>query len=195
MFLLRTKISTAPTGKLLSVEEAKTHARVDTDDDDIYIDSLIAAATNWVQQYTNRVLITQTLEGYADAVPPDNDFRLIPAPIQTATGFEIDSYTTADLKVLFAATSYRVDMVGSRVHLNWGCTWPTGGLRSYDAFYVKWTAGYGASSAVPDGLKHAMRLLISLWYENREPLSELTLSDELKFSVTDLLRPYKVFLL
>lgn len=191
MFLLRTNVSTAAITKPLLVDEAKTHMRVTSDDDDTYIDSLIKAAVKSVEQYTNRVLITQTIEGWADSVPDANDFNLIPAPVQSVT--EIKSYSTADVASVFASTNYRVDTVGARVHLNWGKTWPTG-TRSYDAFYVKWVAGYGLASAVPDGFKHAIRLLVSHWYENREPVLIGSISKELEVMVADLIRPYKIFL-
>jgi uncharacterized phiE125 gp8 family phage protein len=192
MFLLRTNVSTAAITKPLLVDEAKTHMRITSDDDDSYIDSLIKAAVKWVEQYTNRVLITQTLEGWADAIPEEDDFRLIPAPVQSVT--EIKSYSTADVSTTFSSTYYRVDTVGGRVHLNWGQTWPTG-LRAYDAFYVKWVAGYGLASAVPDGFKHAIRLLVSHWFENREPVLIGSISKELETMVVEILHSYKIFLL
>src|SRR5210317_847009 len=54
------QITVQPASEPITTAEAKTHLRVDFSDDDTYIDTLIASARKYCEQYTNRVFITQT---------------------------------------------------------------------------------------------------------------------------------------
>lgn len=55
-----------------------------------------------------------------------------------------------------------------RVGLAYGQDWPTDATAGIGAVQVNYVAGYGAASAVPQTIKHAMLLLIGHWYVNRE---------------------------
>ena len=52
---------TAPAVEPVSVSEAKQHLRVDIDDDDAYIVSLITAARKYAEEYLDRALVSQQL--------------------------------------------------------------------------------------------------------------------------------------
>ena len=51
---------TGPTTEPITEEEAKSWAKIDTDDDDALVSALIAAVRSSAEQYLRRSLITQT---------------------------------------------------------------------------------------------------------------------------------------
>ena len=57
-----TKIKTAPTLKPLGMEDVKRHLNITIGwtEDDEYLDALISVATDKVEQFTRRRLISQT---------------------------------------------------------------------------------------------------------------------------------------
>ena len=66
---MKTKLVTAPTGMLISLNEAKTHLRVDHTEDDGYIQALIMSGITMAEVITNRRFLTQTWKAYADEWP------------------------------------------------------------------------------------------------------------------------------
>ena len=65
-------IATGPTVEPISTEEAKNHLRVDIEDDNAVIKSLILAARESVEVITRRALITQTWDYYLDEFPGES---------------------------------------------------------------------------------------------------------------------------
>ena len=55
-------LKTAPETEPVSLNEAKAFLRVDSDEDDNYITSLIKTAREWCEDYQHRAYITQTWE-------------------------------------------------------------------------------------------------------------------------------------
>ena len=51
----------------VSLTEAKSHLKVDTTADDTYIESIIKAATQLSEEYTNRFFIDTVIEQYASS--------------------------------------------------------------------------------------------------------------------------------
>jgi uncharacterized phiE125 gp8 family phage protein len=64
-------LKTGPTSTVISLAEAKAFLRIDSDydDDDTYITSLINVATQVVEEFTRRRLITQSYYLYYDEFP------------------------------------------------------------------------------------------------------------------------------
>ena len=72
-----------------------------------------------------------------------------------------------------------------------GFTWPVAQQRS-DAINIEFVAGFGdAASDVPDTIRHAMLMLISFWYENRENELIGVTSKTLPFGFVDLLNIHR----
>ena len=63
------KLLTPPTSNIVTMEEAKAQLRIEETftSDDVYIGTLITAATNYVEKFCNRRLITQVWKGYYDS--------------------------------------------------------------------------------------------------------------------------------
>ena len=58
------KVLVANTTQLISTANAKLFLKVDIADDDDVIDSIVKAATESAQEYTNRFFLETTLEQY-----------------------------------------------------------------------------------------------------------------------------------
>jgi len=72
-------ISIHPTEEPIELSEAKTHLRVEIDDDDGLIQGMIKAARENCEAVTHRALITQTWKYYLDKWP-DKDYIELPLP-------------------------------------------------------------------------------------------------------------------
>lgn len=157
----------SPATEVVSLEEAKAHLRVDFDDDDDLIQSLVAAATSYLDGpngYLGRSLITQTLEMRTDA------FRSCPIDLPYGPVQEILAvvYDDADgIEQIVSDADYRL-ISGDRLELVFGKSWPAARSQS-DAVRIQYIAGYGDTAEdVPEPLRLAVKLLVGAWYENRE---------------------------
>jgi uncharacterized phiE125 gp8 family phage protein len=185
------KLNTAPTVEPISLDEVKLHLRTDVDDplEDTLLESLIKSAREFCEGFQHRSLITQTWELWLDAWP-DEDYIKIPLPpLQSVSS--VKYYDTDDTEHTFSSDDYFVDSDSEpgRVALNYSEVWPTTTLRPVNGICVTFVAGYGdAALDVPQKVRQAMLLLISHWYENREPIA-LTgaVPKEVPFSVEALL--------
>ena len=72
---------TPPAVEPVTLAEAKAYLRVEHDDDDDVIASLIAAARSHIEAQTRRALITQTWQIRRDSWPGDGRIRVVPAPL------------------------------------------------------------------------------------------------------------------
>jgi uncharacterized phiE125 gp8 family phage protein len=64
--------------------------------------------------------------------------------------------------------------------------------RLLNAFEVAFTAGYGdEASDVPEPLRHAIKLLVAHWFEQREPVVLGAAAQEVPATVAGLLLPYR----
>jgi len=162
----RTVRLAGPAVEPITLAEAKLHLRVDTTADNDYITGLIEAARVHCEQVSGRSFVTQTITGGIAGWPNDGVIRLIYSPLQSVTSIK---YTDEDGDESTLSTDvYGVDTKLDLVYLKNGQTWPADVLRDYDPITVTWVAGYGLAATVPETYKHAIKLLIGHWYENRE---------------------------
>ncbi len=149
------KVITPPTTEPLSLEEAKQHLRIDGNEDDSLILSLIKQAREWCEDYQGKKYITQTLELVLDLFPSDRqiEFRNC-SPIQNVDSFK---YTDKD-GIVREFEGYIVDKDSfiNRVVLNTSKYWPTTELMPVNGIRIQFIAGFGNASAVPESIKWAM---------------------------------------
>lgn len=217
------QIVTAPAAEPVSLTEAKAHLRVDVADDDLLIGALIVAARQHAETITRRVLVTQswkmTLDqfpapgmnissanwygpqwgnspGPLSAIRPDgrSGYEITPPlpPLQTVDSIKYIDQDGAQQTL--APSAYLVDTISepARITPAYGTTWPATQNR-INAVEVAFTAGYGAASVVPEGIKRWMLIRIGSLYENREEVALMNRGklEPLPF-VDGLLDPYRV---
>lgn len=110
------------TAEPIARAEAKAHLRVDSTDDDVLIDALIAAARGQVEAMTGRALVLQRFKLQLDAFPAT--IRLPRAP-----AVAIDSIVYIDaagVSQTLAASGYAADLASqpARVAPAYGEVWP-----------------------------------------------------------------------
>ncbi len=188
---------TPPAVEPLTLDQAKSHLRVDHTAEDDAITDAIAEARELVEQHTGRRLITQTVRLSLDRFPPFeeggfdwlggsfdgwdkwqskgapnlpiNAIRLFPFPAQSVTSVKyLDSAGT--LTTLVANTDYVTHLPHQPplVYPTPGRFWPITQFARLGTVQVEFVAGYGDDgSAVPGLAKRAMKLALTYWYEHR----------------------------
>lgn len=185
---LRLVLVTAPSAYPVSLTEVKSHLRVDTTDEDTYLNSLIKAATIYVERRQWRALITQTWDLVLDEFPEDDTITIPMPPLQSVTSI---TYTDNDGNTsTFSSDNYIVDTDSEpgRVVLKSDASWPSDTLQEAAAVTVRFVAGYGDSAdSVPETTRIAILMLIANWYENREPVALGTGVREMPFGLRALI--------
>lgn len=191
---------TSPDDEPVTVEDAKIHVKVDTDDEDALIASLVQAAREYCEVFTGRKCLRQTWDLKLDDFPCNGFAMELPfPPVSSVTSV---SYVDADgVTQTWAAgaTGYTTDLpVGpqashARVFPSYGVWYPA--TRSQpNAVTVRFVCGYGTDAAtVPAGFVAAIKLLLGHWYLNRESVVIGTVSTSVQTTVDALLWPYRVF--
>jgi uncharacterized phiE125 gp8 family phage protein len=186
---MQIKIDTAPTQLPITLEDAKEHLSIYDENDDGYVNLLIAAATDMVEQITMRRLFTQTWIAYFDKWPTTDYIRLPFGQLQSVTSVK---YLDSDQAVnTMTASEYTVDTTSEpgRVVLNYGESWPTETLHTSNPIYIEFVCGYTSEELIPQRIQHAIKLKIADMWENRESVVVGTIVSEFKGAVYHLLRP------
>ncbi len=187
------QLVTPPAEEPVSLAEAKLHLRVDVDDDDALIGSIISAARQTAETLTGRQLITSRWKLVLDAFPCQT-ILLAKCPVQSVVN--IQYLDMNGMSQTLPLIDYVVDTAcePARITPVFGKTWPPT-LPQIGAVTITFDAGYGAASAVPEGIKSWIKLRVGSLYAHREEMSILMRGriDPLPF-VDGLLDPYRVAL-
>lgn len=179
-----------PTELPIELEDLKQHLRILHDRDDEYVTSLAHAAVSLVEKDCNIGIMPQTWELRVDS-PFDLPIALPRGPVQS---IESVAYIDEDGQEQVLATSaYRIaESQPARVYGTVDVDWPT--VRAeQDALRIRFVVHYpsdGASPptyAVPASIKHAIRLLVTQWYQTRSSVTVGSTTNELPFSLRTLL--------
>jgi uncharacterized phiE125 gp8 family phage protein len=182
---------TPPTVEPLSIDELKMHLRVDTDDEDPYIETLIQVARQRCEAATRRTLLTQTWDVSLDQWPtwdgyhggntyepvntllPAGGYVALPkAPLQNVS--YVKFVDLAGTTQTWDPSNYMVHAPAGdrcargRLSLGWVKVWPI--IRpTMNAIQIRMVTGYGDLAAdVPAILRQAMMLDAGTLYSTRE---------------------------
>lgn len=174
----------------VSLTEAKSHLKVDTNADDTLITNLIIAATQISEEYTNRFFIETVVNQTSTSFNGLNE--LFKSKVRSVT--HIKYYDSDNTQQTWASSNYVVnnEFEPCQINLVVGESLPSIAQR-VDAVECRYTVGYGsAASDVPDVIKQAILLTLGNWYENRMSVVIGRISTELPQSAKWLLDTYKV---
>lgn len=183
----------APDEALLDLDETKAHLRVDHAGEDALISGLIDAATDYLDGrdgVLGRALVTQTWK-LVLSHPPSGRSLTLPLPVvQSVTG--ITYYDADNSSQTWDSSNYRlvVRSEDAAIELVSGATWPSVYDRG-DALTVEYVTGYGGPASVPQTIRHAARMLVAYWYDNRAAAQEKSF-DALPIGVRALLLNHRV---
>lgn len=172
MMDLRPVLVTAPAAAPLTLEEAKTHLRVDGDDEDGLVQGLVDAAIAHLDgpRGLGRCLVNQTWRQDFTCWPSDGTLRL-PFPDVSSIVW-VKFYDSDDAQQTVTSADYALlsDALGGYVEFVPGWSAPV--LDSRPApVGVQFVAGFGVDAeAVPADIRTAMLLMVGAWYHNREEI-------------------------
>lgn len=167
-----------PAAEPVTLAQAKQQCRVDYDDEDTFITSLIKSARELAEHRTGRALVTQTIEWVLPCLAGDKIYFPV-APVQSITS--ITYLDSSGVEQALPDTVYALDKTGRGKHylrLKNGQSWPSV-LSQFDAVKVTFVAGYGDDADVPAAVKQWILLAIGFFYVNRESATENTMVTEL----------------
>ena len=194
---MKTVLVTSSTGEPITLEDLKAHLRImpgETEDDD-YLNILISMSREYVEQVTNRKLMPQSWKLYLDAWP-DKDYVQLPygkVVSVPSTGI-VYTNSTGD-STTFSSTAWSASTASDpgRVYLEYDSDWPTVTLDNKDPISVEFVCGYSTRAKIPASIKHAMKIVCSNYYENRESIvTGMTVTASIPI-VKALLQPYRNF--
>lgn len=164
-----------PTVEPVSVDDVKQHSRIDTNDDNAYLFNLIQSATNFVEDYTRRYLITRTID-----YKFDGGLRNIEIPggnLQSVTS--VTYIDTAGSEQTLSTSVYDVDTDSQpgRIVLAYGQSWPSTRDKIHNVT-VRAVVGYGSVKDIPKGIRGFILALVDHLYEHRTTVTELNLSED-----------------
>ena len=185
------EVTTGPADEPLTLAEAKAHLRVTASNDEALITSLIIVARQYVEAILWRKLVTQTLTLERDRLPTGADVLLLPGgDVASITSIGYTD-TNGDAQTI-TTQQENLTAVPAELSPAFAESWPTT-RRQQAAVSIVYVAGYGSASDVPEPIRHAMRLLIGDYYENRtnQPVVPIG-SVALRTAVDNLLSPYRI---
>jgi uncharacterized phiE125 gp8 family phage protein len=215
-------VITPPAASPLSLDLAKAQCRVEHTDDDVLIQSLIDTAVAWIdgpRGWLGRCLMPQTLEYRLDSFYPEdwqcrgqmiweqgvwsnwerrpfqNRLKLPFPPLISITSIIYEDLNGVDQTL--TSDGWKVDAEGD-LEAAWQIPWPSGRVDA-DAVRIQYQAGYpllNSAPNIPAAIRHAMMLLVSHWYRNRDAVVGVDNRDsstELPLGVESLLAPFRVW--
>lgn len=156
-----------PPAEPITLAEAKAFLRVEHDDEDALIQTLIASARERLESHLSIAMIRRPMQV---ALSSGDTIKLPRWPVVSLDFVRIDGVQTDDFVADLLCRPARVK------------------LGSADTLEIAFTAGYGiAPSDVPAPLRQAMLLLVARGFEDRDGST-----DTLPLMVDALTMPYRV---
>lgn len=182
-----------PVVEPVTLAEAKLHCRIDVDDDDVLVGSLISTAREHLERIS-RPQVAMTAQRWlyvADAWPASATIELRPYPLLTVD--EVRYTSSTGVETIIAPSAYLVDTHSQPGRLHMINGWPSATLAALNGLEIEFTAGYGVDELSPPlALRQAILMLLGHWYENRElALTTGAVPKELPFAVEALIRPWR----
>jgi len=183
-------VTAAPAAEPISLAEAKAHLRIDANDEDALLTSLIVASRMFVERTLGVALITQSWSYFLDFWPSAGCITLPIMPVQAVSAVKI--HDGAGGFITLDAASYAVDALSEPARLVLKGAVPWVQARELNAFEIRFTGGYGdEADDVPGPIRHALTLLVAHCFEQREPVTLGLGAQEVPTMVAALLLPYR----
>jgi len=175
---MNTVLKTPPAEYPVTLLEAKAHLGILHTEDDDYITSLIAVATEQAEQITGRQLVQAEYYLYMDELP--ERFELPKPSLVSVDAFEYipdggTEYTAVDAALYMVNDKAEPAVIAERPDADFPDT-----EEVFNAVRITFTAGYGAAADVPQSIRQWMLLRIGTMYEHREEVVVGTVTQEIK---------------
>lgn len=155
-----------PAEEPVTLGRAKAWLRVDGDDEDALIGTLITAARLHLENTTGRALVSQAWRLVLDKWPAGGEVRLPVAPLIELTAIRAfdedgDDHAIPLAQFLTAGNgSARLVLPANIAGMP--------ALRPRLGIEIDYVAGFGDADDVPEDLKQALLVLVAHWFEHRD---------------------------
>jgi len=190
-------ITVQPATEPVTLDEMKVFARVDFEDDDLLLTSLMKSARVKIERWLGRALITQT----RTFILSDSGFAssgkiILPNPnVQSISS--VTYYDASEVSQTASSALYRL-VNGSDpdneafIELLVNQTWPTATANRELPWTVTYVCGYGADAeAIPEEIKLGIKMLTATWYEHRELVVVGATTNNMPFSTHGVLMAHR----
>jgi uncharacterized phiE125 gp8 family phage protein len=175
---------TSPAVEPISLEEMRLHLRLDDTHEDDLVASLIKAARLMLESATRLKFVSQGWRLSIAEVPSGRSIRVPLAPVLAVEAVRV--FGAAGVETLVDPVNYRLRRGSEPALLVFEAGFPDapGGME------VDLLVGFGPSASdVPEPLRHAARMLVAYWFENRG--DEAHLRAQLPADVALMIAPYR----
>jgi uncharacterized phiE125 gp8 family phage protein len=194
----KTVLAVAPTEEPITLAEAKSHLYVTSDDLDSDITKLITTTRRMLERYLNRAILTQQWKVYYNCWQNE---MLIPYPklqsVQTVKYRDLDGALqtlTIDDFLWVVTTDEPAKLVrkydANLPNLEYGR--PDSIEIAYTAGWLM-TAGGGLVETCPEEVKHAMKVMLTNYFEHRGDIVIGNIAHKIPDHITDLVHTYKIY--
>ena len=197
---MTTVLLVPPASEPISLAQAKAWLRLDTNDEDDLVQSLIVGARSIVETMTGRALIAQTwrltrdawpdtfaINGFFGAADIALDMPLPFAPVASIDAVRVIGDDGAP-QLIAAGTYALVDFPdAARIVF---MTAPAAPTRSVAGIEIDVVVGYGAAADVPQPLRQAILMMVARWFEDRGD-GEAQAPSDLRGAARGLVAPYR----
>jgi uncharacterized phiE125 gp8 family phage protein len=183
-------MTSPPAVEPVTIDDAKTHMRVDGTAEDALIGSLVLTSRLHIESALSLALITQSWRLTLDRWPRGNHVDLPLTPLQAIDEINVkDAYGTSSI---IPAEHYLVDLAARPGRVVWNKAVPPSPGLPAKGIEIDFTAGFGATAdSVPAPLKHAILMLTAHWYEHRDPREIGSDAVRVPGAVSELINPFR----
>jgi len=184
--------TTGPTTEPLTLDEAVRHLQLAVNDDNTYVNSLIAVARDVAENATGQALITSTWLAVCEEWPVScGRLSIAVSPVSSVSSVKYyadgaNTLTTVNSSLYTVSTN----VTPAVITFSDGFTSPALANRP-DAVQIVFVAGNATAATIAPGLKHALRILVRHYYDHPELIASGTY-DELPFGLRHLLESNRV---
>jgi len=173
------QLITAPTLLPVTVEDVKAHLRVETADDDDYIENSIDRAIDYIEAGAGVCFMEQEWDQICDSFPYSSAaIELLRWPVTSITSIKyLDGGGQAQT---WAATSYILNGYTRppRVAPTYSQFWPLAAVQTLASVTIRFKAGQTDKKKVPPRMSQALYMLLGHWYENRSDVEVGTIASK-----------------
>lgn len=161
---------TPPAALPLSLAELKVHCKIDSADEDALVMWYQRSGVDWIQEWADLALITQTWREAVSAFPT-RTIELRKRPVQAVTS--IDYLDAGNVAATLDPSVYVVGGIGSskrygKLTLGSASAWPSVYAHT-EAVTITYRAGFGDThNDVPELIRHALAIYVKTSYEFRD---------------------------
>jgi uncharacterized phiE125 gp8 family phage protein len=159
-----------PAVEPLALADMRAFLRLDDTGEDDLVAALINAARQCVEAASGRIMMAQTWRLAIDLWPDD---RVVGVPLSPLISVDaVRVFDAAGVAMVLPPPLYRVDDTFDPARVLVDATAPIPG-RSRHGIEIVVRVGYGTlADTVPGPLRHAIRMLVARWFENRGDASD-----------------------